>query len=647
MDPEKSLMNSSKKKHPSRQQLADFVNGRIAPRHQGKMERHLERCTECVNKLDSIKHDTLGDRLIAVATCFDREIDSGDRSEEIPAGLINHERYEILERIGVGGMGDVYRARQRSMDRLVAIKVLRRSLFENDRAVARFHNEIKVAARLNHPNIVHSYDADITDGLNLLVMELVEGAKLSDYVKDRGSLTPREAALITTEIAKGLNYASQQGMIHRDIKPQNIMVLEDQSVKITDFGLAKFMLANSSGDDGSLTMEGEVFGTPDYIAPEQIRDSGTADTRSDIYSLGCTLYFMLSGRPPFLEFSVGEKLAGHLEKEPRKIADLCPALPAGLAGLIECMMEKDVSARCQSYDQIIAGLQPFCDAESLDSDVVKAPAVETETSNATAIDLGEPLTLRQSPSAVSSRQASHSRPSRLPTRRIALAGLGVVGVGGLLVATGLVPNPLAFFERDLRIAIVIPAKKAYYPEIEGLFQALSQQPGVEIEFLAETVGRVGYSSFNGDSQKPGKFNIERTLADISTSEIDGVIFTGGWDNAAQSPESTRYAFDKFLNDQAKILINQLLSEQKPVASICGGTVVLANAGILRGLRVANCRYISDEIKTSSGANWSEELEQDKHAIVVQDGLVVTGGNSINANEIVEKVLSLARESRQH
>ena len=634
-------MNSSQKKHPSRQQLADFLNGQIAPRHQGKMERHLERCAQCVGKLDSIKSDTLGDRLNAVATFFDQDASSRELTGEIPAALLDHQRYEILERIGVGGMGDVFRARQRSMDRLVAIKVLRRDLFENDRAVARFHNEIKVAAQLNHPNIVHSYDADVTDGLNLLVMELVEGSKLSEFVSRKGSLMPKEAALITTEIAKGLKYASQQGMIHRDIKPQNIMVLADQSVKITDFGLAKFMMAKSNDDDGALTVEGEVFGTPDYMAPEQIRDSGEADSRSDIYSLGCSLYFMLSGRPPFTVSSIGEKLAGHLEREPDKISVLCPALPEKMVALLERMMNKDVDTRCQSYDEIIEALIPFCAAESMDPQF----AAKTEVKPRGLLPVN--------PTAEPLVSASIAKPSLKFLRRIAIAGGALFGFGGILLATGIVPNPFANVQPvpvrtgNLKIAIVIPAKKAYYPEIQGLDQALKQHSNVEFEFIAETVGRVSYSSFDQETQGPGFLNIERSLGEISTSEIDGIVFTGGWDNEKKSPASTRYAFDKSLNEQAKIFINQLLQEQKPVASICGGTVVLAYAGVIRGKRVANCKHIADEIKASSGAIWTPTLlKQDKHAIVVQDGLFVTGGNWINADEIIEKVLSLARASRR-
>lgn len=593
------------------------------------MEQHLEKCSRCVEQLGSIKGDTLGDRLLTVGTLFDR-VQETDRAE-VPPALRDHPRYEIIERIGGGGMGDVYQAKQRSMDRLVAIKVLRQSLFENDRAVARFHNEVKIAASLNHPNIVHSYDADLSNGLHILIMELVNGAKLSDVVAHEGPLSPFDACQIAVEIAKGLEYANEEGMIHRDIKPQNIMVLPDRSIKITDFGLAKLTLGNLDRDEGSLTYEGEVFGTPDYIAPEQIRDASGTDRRSDIYSLGCTLYFMLTGRPPFAEQSVGEKLASHLEKEPLSLAELRPNIPFELIQAIERMMQKSAERRPQTYLEVVESLDPFCNSEFVDADpmaiVPQAVAVET------AIDLPPP--------SPSQRQATFSR-------RTLLGGGGIVFaiVGICLWAMGVFPSPFGGSTTNprsgkIKIAIVVPSVNAYFPEIQGLFRAAKRRSDVEIEFLAEEIGPVGF--FHHKAGPPRKIRIDQTLVNVSASDFDAVIFTGGWNG--DGPKDTKYAFDERLNQQARQFCRELLKQGKPVAGICGGTAVLSKAGLLRDRQVANCRYLSPELREESGAIWTEIPAQDKLATTVIDGQFVTGGNAVNCEEVFEAVVNVALNSR--
>lgn len=628
-------MTSSQKKskHPNRQQLADFVQGKLRPNHQAVMERHLESCDVCVGQLDSIKADTLENRLLTVGTHFNQIPLSTD--EEIPATLLNHSRYEIIEKIGSGGMGEVFRARQRSMDRLVAIKVLRPSLFTNDRAIARFHNEVKVAARLNHPNIVHSYDAEITNGLNILVMELVDGFKLSEVVSEKGPFSPMETCRIAVEVARGLQYADDQGMIHRDIKPQNLMLIKDGSIKITDFGLAKLVHGSVASKDGSLTNEGEVFGTPDYIAPEQIRDASSADHRSDIYSLGCTLFFMLIGRPPFANLSVGEKLAGHLEKKPISAGQLRPNIPASLVQIIERMMMKDPKQRFQSYRALIEAIEPFCQSDFLESpSSIDIAASIPNSPSETAFDL----------------TASESNPTKttgMNRRRLfTIAGVVSVAIVFLLIPLKVLPNPFAGAgntrEGKIRIAIVVPAQNAYFPEVQGFFRQAEKFDDVEIEFVAEELGKVKFSQFNRNG--PREVLIQKTLQDVSPDEFDGVVFTGAWDG--EGANDTRYAFDENLNQKAKQFASKLLKQGKGVGSVCGGTIVLAKAGLIEGKKVANCRYIESQIKEDSGAIWSPMPEKDSQAITVVDGLIVTGGNAVNCAEVFNAIVSIARSSRK-
>jgi serine/threonine protein kinase len=208
-------------------------------------------------------------------------------------------------------MGDVFLAQHRVMERMVALKVINRELVRKAEAVDRFHREVKTAARLSHANIVTAYDAEQAGDLHFLVMEYVDGVDLARLVKDRGPLPIAEACEYIRQAALGLQYAHEQGMVHRDIKPHNLMMARKEEagsslVKILDFGLASLPPeANSSAEtveeSAELTAAGTIMGTTDFFSPELAEDAHRADIRSDIYSLGATLYYVLSGRPPFAE----------------------------------------------------------------------------------------------------------------------------------------------------------------------------------------------------------------------------------------------------------------------------------------------------------------------------------------------------------
>ncbi len=247
----------------------------------------------------------------------------------LPKELIDHPRYRVVAALGAGGMGTVYRAEHRLMDRPVALKVIRGDLLGNEAMVERFRREVKAAARLaSHPNIVAAYDAEQAGETHMLVMEFIEGTDLARVVDRRGPLPVGEACEYTREAALGLQHAFEDGMVHRDIKPQNLMRTTRGQVKILDFGLARF--ASEVVSQGGLTAEGMVLGSADYIAPEQIHDPHAADIRADIYSLGCTLYFLLAGRPPFADGSLIQKLMAHSEKTPRPLAEVRADVPPEL-----------------------------------------------------------------------------------------------------------------------------------------------------------------------------------------------------------------------------------------------------------------------------------------------------------------------------
>jgi serine/threonine protein kinase len=219
--------------------------------------------------------------------------------------------YVLLEKLGEGGMGAVFKARNWKLGRTVALKLIRKERLSNPDTVRRFQREVRAAAALDHPNVVRAHDADEVGGTHLLVMEYVEGTDLARLVKQRGALPVGQACDYVRQAALGLQHAHERGLVHRDIKPANLMLTPAGVVKLMDLGLARLDRADGAELSSTMTMEGCVVGTPDYVAPEQTLDSHAVDIRADLYTLGCTLYHLLTGRVPFPGGSLGEKIAKH------------------------------------------------------------------------------------------------------------------------------------------------------------------------------------------------------------------------------------------------------------------------------------------------------------------------------------------------
>jgi hypothetical protein len=276
----------------------------------------------------------------------------------LPPELASHPRYHILRELGRGGMGVVYQARQTMMDRPVAIKVISKALLDNPGALERFHREVKAAAKLSHPNIVTAYDAERAGDLHMLVMEFVPGQSLAELLQKKGPLPVAQACHFVRQAALGLQHAADQGMVHRDIKPQNLMLTPKGQVKILDFGLAKVASERSQGS--GLTSANTYMGTPDYSAPEQATDARSADIRADIYSLGCTLYCLLAGEPPFRSETDIKTILAHLEKEATPLPELRPDVPPELWAVVARMLAKDPAKRYQRPAEVAQALAPFC-----------------------------------------------------------------------------------------------------------------------------------------------------------------------------------------------------------------------------------------------------------------------------------------------
>ena len=373
--------------HPTHQQLAAFLWGQLDNVEQAAIESHVAVCAVCCKILGEIPDDTMLGRLREAGKSSGVPVVLSSKAAQLPTELRDHPRYKIERFLGAGGMGLVYQAQHRVMERVVALKIIHRNLFRNKLVVDRFRHEVKAAARLTHPNIVTAFDAEQANETHFLVMEFVDGINLARLVAKRGALSVAHACNYTRQAALGLQHAFENGMVHRDIKPHNMMLTRKGQIKILDFGLARLtgepaITMDDAGavpkgkDRPGLTSMGDVIGTPDYMAPEQYRDSRTADIRADIYSLGCTLYYLLTDHAPFGEGSAQTKVFSHRYFQPRPVAELRDDLPAEVAQIVKKMMAKDPGERYQTPAEVAAALLPFAKpgpAFPLDAPTAKEP----------------------------------------------------------------------------------------------------------------------------------------------------------------------------------------------------------------------------------------------------------------------------------
>lgn len=333
--------------HPDAAMLQAYLHGRLPSSEAALLDRHLESCDECGARLEQVGSDTYSDLLRLPATqAFTGSIENLDT--DLPAELRSHSRYQVQDQLGRGGMGVVYRAVHRMMNRPVALKIIRPEYLSSPQAVDRFRREVRAAAQLAHPNIVAAYDAEEVGGIHFLVMEYVDGKTLDAIVAKRGPLTVPIACNLARQVALGLDHAHSRGMVHRDIKPMNLILADKSKVKILDFGLA---LSRSPGDQTEPgTREGIMLGTMIYSAPEQRKSAGTVDARADLYSLGATLAFLLIGDHPI-----------DYPKWPESI-------PEGVRAVLNKLMTDSPDDRYPSAKAAAEALAPWCST--------KPPAVE-------------------------------------------------------------------------------------------------------------------------------------------------------------------------------------------------------------------------------------------------------------------------------
>jgi serine/threonine protein kinase len=264
--------------------------------------------------------------------------------------------YDLLEPLGAGGMGEVFKARHRRLGKLVALKLLPVGSHGSADRVARFLREMRAVGTLDHPNVIEAHDAGEETGVVYLAMKLVEGEDLGRLVQRLGPLPVAEACELTRQAALGLQYLHERGLVHRDVKPSNLMRTAEGTVKVLDLGLARWKVQGA----GELTATEQLLGTPDFLAPEQVRDAAAADLRADLYGLGGTLFYLLTGRAPFAHHQgVYGKLDAHRSEAPPDVRSLRPEVPPPVADLLNRLLAKEPQDRPQSAAEVAAALAAF------------------------------------------------------------------------------------------------------------------------------------------------------------------------------------------------------------------------------------------------------------------------------------------------
>jgi serine/threonine protein kinase/WD40 repeat protein len=371
--------------------------------------------------------------------------------------------YVVLDKLGAGGMGQVFKARHEHMGRVVALKVIRKEKLAKAESVTRFYQEVKAAAALIHPNIVLAYDAGPAGATHFYSMEYVEGTDLARLIDREGPLPVAQACEYIRQAALGLHHAHEKGLVHRDVKPSNVLVSQADGqppvVKVLDLGLAR--LGDTFAEERHLTRAGQVLGTPDYLAPEQAMDARSVDARADLYSLGCTLFFLLVGRPPFQSESLTQLLLKHQAESVPSVRGLRPDVPEALDALLQSMLAKKPEQRPSTAAEVAAELEPFARGQQPGAGAItravplraSAPPAENDFADWTADDSGSARsashrnrsgdTLEESPAreGTRTRQRAGKSDSRLGILLAAIIGGGTVLLAGIGVLLYLLLSP--------------------------------------------------------------------------------------------------------------------------------------------------------------------------------------------------------------
>ncbi|MDA1214752.1 MAG: serine/threonine-protein kinase, partial [Planctomycetota bacterium] len=351
-------------------------------------------------------------------------------------------QYRVREILGKGGMGTVYKGIHPQLEKVVAIKLLKADLSKDQNAVARFQREMKAVGRLDHPNIVRATDAGTADGHMFLVMEYVDGVDLRSLVDMGGPLSVPDACELIRQSAVGLYHAHEHGLVHRDIKPNNIRLSRQGYAKILDLGLARATWDEGPGGEGQLTQTSQICGTYDYMPPEQWESTHQVDHRGDIYSLGCTFYFLLTGHAPFdhpkYQGNYLSKMRAHLIEPAPAISESRQDVPAEVIAVLDKMLEKDPEHRFASAADVVYSLEPFCHENRLSElvgpgDRPGSGVITQPLSHPSALQVKAPRSSASvaTPAASSANASSTMRTSTSMGMRMGFLAFGLIGALGI------------------------------------------------------------------------------------------------------------------------------------------------------------------------------------------------------------------------
>jgi putative intracellular protease/amidase len=555
--------------------------------------------------------------------------------EALPPELAQHPRYRILHKLGEGGMGAVYKAEHRLMGRVVALKVVNPHLLKDAVSTARFQQEVQAAARLKHPNIVTAHDAEQVGNCHLLVMEFVEGLTLARLVEAEGPLPIGRACELLRQAALGLQHAHDQGMVHRDVKPQNLMLTFHSQVKILDFGLAR--LAGGLAGDQALTLAGEIIGTPDYLAPEQIRDSRCVDHRADLYALGCTAYFLLTGQTPYADHALLEKLFAHGEKEPVPVEQVRPELPKALGNVVRKLMAKQPEDRYQSGAEAAEALAAFVSVAGTDRQEEPAPP-------SPVADAPGSLLVADFPAQPDPPAGTPLLPETAPRSRRGLVAALLLGV--LVAAAFAVARNRPAHEQAKQDAAGEdgPDQQGTRTRPRVLFLLASRRPALDeyapIREVLEAEGvEVVVASATGAVVRDGGKEVkpDLRLGAVQASDYDALVIGGG-------PGVEEYIGMSKEAVPTRRLIAELMRAYKPVAAIGRGPAVLAALNLMRDKPVTCAAAVKEQVLMQGG------ILKDKPVVVVEPakghGPIITARDAAAAAELARILLKLLRQPAQ-
>ncbi|TWT98324.1 protein kinase domain-containing protein [Stieleria varia] len=607
-------------RHPDAKTLKAFAIGKLDEREMLVVGRHVSQCEQCAQALDTPVHERLVDQLrnISYESSVDKKETPPEASpprsaQDLAALFAKHSNYRLEKQLGSGGMGAVYLATHKKMGRSVAIKVIRGDLVADKQAIARFHQEVQSAARLSHRNVVTAYDADQVDDIHFLAMEYIEGESLAQTIDRKGALGVTHSCNYILQAALGIQHAFEQGMVHRDIKPANLMKSTKGVIKVMDFGLAR---VNDGKHQSELTASGVVMGTASFIAPEQARDSRLADVRSDLYSLGCTLYYLLAAQPPFVRDGYVETVIAHCTDPFPSIQQQRHDVPDEVARIISKLTAKDPDARYQTPSELMADLAPF--------------AKPTKSNTTETIADAQPVS---TPISIVTHDTATPQSTSRPNRRAAMFGIAGVLAASLLAAGYFVVGGAGQGSHDsqgerragenrihpgsdvapnsTKVLLVISADRFWYSDL-GPIRAHLQQSGVPFTITAD---RVGIANFNPDDRAPDRttVNVQRDIIDIVENDLDdytAVVFMGD-------------GYDSFIaTDAVGAAVNRLLQSfraRKWIAAIGKGMNIPIYHGAFDGATIADSRWI--EV-----SNASQHRTTSEPVVVDNNAKVITGSS---------------------